>query len=107
MGVLTQPSIPLEGADKMDDLKGIKEHLDRLTARSWAQESLLLFLAQRAGMDEFGMLEDAMEYTDQMREHLRRSSLSDQQIAHFELEIRGLFERLHRLGEKTGPSFPP
>lgn len=85
----------------MDELEQVKARLDELIARSWAQESLLLFLAQRAGADEFGFVMDAQSYSQQIYDHLRHSTLTDRQIAHFDAEMRGLLERLLRLGEKS------
>lgn len=86
------------------DMEAIKAQLDMLVARSWAQETLLLFLAQRAGADEFGFVMDVERYSQQLRDHLRHSPLTDSQIAHFDLAMRALLERLRLLGEKEDPS---
>lgn len=88
----------------MNEMEQLRNDIDKLIARSWAQESLLLFLSQRAGAEEFGFVIDAERYSEQLRSHLRHSSLTDAQIAHFDSSMRSLLERLRLLGEKPDPT---
>ena len=87
----------------MSELEKLREDVNRLTARSWAQEAVLLFLAQRAGGGDFGFVLDVDGYSQQLRDHLRHSPLTDSQLAHFDVAMRALLERLHRLEEKPSP----
>lgn len=87
-----------------EEIERLREDVDKLIARSWAQEALLLFLGQRAGADDWGMVIDAARYSEQLRDHLRTSPLTDSQLAHFDAAMRGLLERLRLLGEKEDPT---
>lgn len=87
----------------MSEMEKLRSDIDKLIARSWAQEALLLFLGQRLGAEEWGFVIDADHYSQQIRDHLRHSPLTDVQIAHFDLEMRALLERLRLLGEKPDP----
>lgn len=87
----------------MNEIERLRAEVDKLIARSWAQESLLLFFGQRLGAEEFGFVIDADHYSQQMRSHLQHSPLTDAQIAQFDLEIRALLERLRLLGERVDP----
>lgn len=87
----------------MNEIEQLRKDMDRLIARSWAQESLLLFFGQRLGAENWGFAIEADHYSQQIRDQLRHSTLTDSQIAHFDLEMRALLERLQLLGEKPNP----
>lgn len=88
----------------MNEIEQLRSDMDKLIARSWAQETLLLFLGQRAGAEDWGFVIDAESYSQQLRDHLRGSPLTDSQLAHFDVAMRALLERLRLLGEKPDPT---
>lgn len=88
----------------MNEIEQLRSDMDKLIARSWAQETLLLFLGQRSGAEEFGFVIDAENYSQQLRNHLRHSPLTDAQLVHFDAAMRALLERLRLLGEREDPA---
>lgn len=80
------------------EMKEIKEHLDLLTARSWAQETVLLLLFQKELSKNTFLDVEAGHFAQQVDEQLRHSPLSDSQLGRFRAELTALLARLHLPG---------
>lgn len=87
----------------MTEIEKLRADMDLLIARSWAQETLLLYLAQETGSNDFGSIAELESYSEVLKNHLRYSPLTDTQLALFDGAMKGLLERLYRLGVKAPP----
>lgn len=83
----------------MKEEEQLRVEVDKLTARSWAQEALLLHLAQRSGLKSWWDTTELEAVALELRQALRRSSLTDSQIERFEKEMTRLLLQLHRPGD--------
>lgn len=83
----------------MEEIERLREEVNTLTARSWAQEALLLHLAQRAGVVGYWETDGAEAAAAEMRHRLRYSSLTDWQIELFGREMQRLLQQLHDAGD--------
>ena len=80
-----------------EELQALTQHLRRLEARCWAQEILLLAVAQRSGLDDCWEAEALDNMNARMLDMLRFSALSDEQIQYVREEWQALLQRLgHR-----------
>jgi len=83
----------------MNEIEQLREELNTLTARSWAQEALLLHLAQRAGVVGLWETDGLETVASELRDRLRYSSLTDLQIELFGQEMQRLLKQLHDAGD--------
>jgi hypothetical protein len=80
----------------MEDIEALKAAVDVLVARSMAQEAMLCFFMRSAQLKQPLWPElDIGTTVDQLRDHLRHSSLTDQQLALYEREVKRFLESLH------------
>lgn len=82
----------------MDELEAIRGHIDALTARSWAQEAMLLMLMSKESDRTYFLSLDVSKFVEAMHDQLRSSDLTDRQILLFQAETKALIERLRLIG---------
>lgn len=91
----------------MTELELLREEVDRLTARSWAQEAFLLYLLAEKGKERSVFLGlDTEQAIQGLHDQLRYSSLTDLQLTLFQEEVRAVLKRLQSVGDPTPPMFP-
>lgn len=84
----------------MEEIEKLRQEVDELTARSYAQQALLLFLAQQVGQPDYGFLLAADGAGLKVRDRLRHSALTDAQISMFERELQRQLELLRSMQPK-------
>jgi len=79
-----------------EEVEALTQRLLRLEARCWAQEILLLAVAQKSGLDDCWESMTLDDMSARMLDTLRFSALTDEQLQYVREEWTALLRRLGR-----------